>query len=294
MGRRSLFSYRAERSPNAWLYLLPSLIFIFTFSVYPLVRTFIMAFHSNNGEKMVAWKNFIYVLKDSKFHRALGNTSLFSFVVVPVALILSMLIALTIHSKIKGAKFFETIFFFPYITSVIAVGIVFRYIFNGKYGILNLILQWFNLGPYEFLENPKLNMTALIIFGVWSSLAFNVIILLSGLRNIDPDYYKVAEMFGATEEEQFRKITLPSLLPIITFLLATNFIGAFKVYGQVFSLFNGSPGVGGKAMTAVFYVYNKFYREMRLGHGTAAAVILFFIILIFTLIQRALIKRVSE
>lgn len=293
---KKLFAYRAEKNPKAWLFLLPALVFIITFNVFPLVRTFIMSVRSNSilNPEFVALENFSFVLRDPLFHKALKNTAIYAIFVVPVAMIISMVIALIINKNIKGATFFESIFFIPYLTSIIAIGIVFRYLFNGHYGLINYLLGLINIGPFEFLENPNLNMTTLIIFGVWSSLAFNIIILLSGLRSIDDSFYKVADMFGASSGEQFWKITMSSLIPIITFLSITNFISAFKVYGQVYSLFNGKAGVGNSAVTAVFYIFNKFYVENRYGQGMSAAVLLFIFLLLITLLQRTVLKKFSK
>nr|WP_317331074.1 sugar ABC transporter permease [uncultured Romboutsia sp.] len=288
--------YRAENSPQAWLFLLPALIIIGVFNVLPLIKTFIMSMQKGtlNNLQFNGFKNFNVVLQDPKFHDAIGNTALFSFVVVPVGLIISMFIAITIFEKIKHKGICETIFFIPYLTSVIAVGIVFRFLFNGDYGFINYLLSFINVGPINFLDDPNMSMTTLIIFGIWSGLAFNIIILLSGLRTIDENYYKVADMFGATKMEQFFKITLPQLIPTITFLLMMNFINAFKVYAQVFSLFNGKAGIANSATTGVFYIFNKFYVEYRYGQGMAAAVILFALILAFTLIQNYVLKRISK
>lgn len=288
--------YRAENSPQAWLFLLPALIIIGIFNVLPLIKTFIMSMQKGtlNNLQFNGFKNFSVVLKDPKFHDAIGNTSLFAFVVVPIGLIISMFIAVTILEKIKYKNLFETIFFIPYLTSVIAIGIVFRFLFNGEYGFINYLLGLINIGPINFLDDPNMSMVTLIIFGIWSGLAFNIIILLSGLRNIDENYYKVADMFGATKMEQFIKITLPQLIPTITFLLMINFINAFKVYAQVFSIFNGKAGIANSATTGVFYIFNKFYVEYRYGQGMAAAVILFALILLFTLIQNYVLKRISK
>ena len=288
--------YRAENSPQAWLYLLPALIIIGVFNVLPLIKTFIMSMQKGtlNNLQFNGFKNFQVVLQDPKFHDAIGNTALFSFIVVPVGLIISMFIAITIFEKIKYKSLFETIFFIPYLTSVIAVGIVFRFLFNGEYGFINYLLSFINVGPINFLDDPSMSMTTLILFGIWSGLAFNIIILLSGLRTIDDNYYKAADMFGATKLEQFFKITLPQLIPTITFLLMMNFINAFKVYAQVFSLFNGKAGIANSATTGVFYIFNKFYVEYRYGQGMAAAVILFALILLFTLIQNYVLKRISK
>ncbi|WP_346948300.1 sugar ABC transporter permease [Clostridium sp.] len=255
-----------------------------------------MSFQKGTLNNLVSngFRNYEIVLQDPKFHTALGNTSLYAFVVVPLGLIISMFIAITIFEKIKHKDIFETIFFIPYLTSIIAVGIVFRFLLNGEYGFINHLLSFINIGPVNFLDDPNMSMFTLIIFGIWSGLAFNIIILLSGLRNVDENYYKVADMFGATKVEQFFKITLPQMIPMITFLLMVNFINAFKVYAQVFSIFNGKAGIADSATTAVFYIFNKFYVENRYGQGMAAAVILFILILIFTLIQNYILKRISK
>ncbi len=288
--------YSAENSPQAWLFLLPALLIIIVFNVFPLIQTFILSFQKGtlNNLEFNGIRNYQIVLQDPKFHTALFNTSVYAFVVVPLGLIISMFIAVILFEKIKFKDFFETIFFIPYLTSIIAIGIVFRFLLNGDYGFVNYILGFVNLGPINFLDDPKMSLITLIIFGTWSSLAFNIVILLSGLRNINDSYYKVADMFGATKVEQFFKITLPQMLPIITFLLLVNFINAFKVYAQVFSIFNGKAGVADSATTAVFYIFNKFYVENRYGQGMAAAVILFILILLFTVIQNYVLKRISK
>lgn len=291
-----LFKYRAENSPHAWFFLLPALLTIFIFNITPLFRMFIMAFQKGTLNNLTwnGFKNFEIVLKDPKFHRAISNTALYAFIVVPLGLVISLFIAITIHEKIKHKKIFESIFFIPYLTSIIAIGVVFRFMFNMNYGLINYILGFFGVSPINFLDNPKMSMTTVIIFGIWMGLAFNIIILLTGIRNIDPSYYKVADMFGATKFEQFKRITLPQLLPITTFLLLVNFIGAFKIYGQVFAIFNGVPGVAESATTGVFYVFTKFWSEQRYGQGMAAAVILFILILLFTLVQNFIMRKISE
>lgn len=197
--------YSAENSPQAWLFLLPALLIIIVFNVIPLIQTFIISFQKGtlNSLEFNGIKNYIVVLQDPKFHTALFNTSIYAVVVVPLALIISMFIAVILFDKIKFKDFFETIFFIPYLTSIIAIGIVFRYLLNGEYGFVNYLLGFINLGPINFLDDPKMSLITLIIFGTWSSLAFNIVILLSGLRNINDDYYKVADMFGASKIEQF-------------------------------------------------------------------------------------------
>lgn len=289
-------TYRAENSPRAWLFLLPAIIFIGIFTIYPLFRTFIMSTQSNSilNPTFIGFTNFPVVINDPQFKLAMKNTFIYAVTVVPLSLIISMIIALILHEKIKGSEFFETIFFIPYLTSVIAIGIVFRYLFHGQYGFINYVLEIFGIGPFDFLNNRNYNMPALIIFGIWNSLAFNIIVILSGLRGIDKNYYRVAETFGASKSEQFFRITLPALSKIITFLFLTSFIQAFKVYNEVFALFNGKAGVGNSLVTAVFYIYNKFYVEYRYGQAMAAAVLLFLMLLLLTFVQRKIIEKLTK
>ncbi len=288
--------YSAENQPKAWLFLFPALLIIFVFNIYPLFRSFWMSFHSGTllRPKFAGLENYASVLKDPNFHIAMKNTAFYAFLVVPISLLISMLLAWLVFEKIKHKNFFETIFFIPYVTSTVAIGIVFRYFFNTNYGIINYFLALFGVAPVNWLNSVSMSVPTLIIFGVWSGLAFNIIILLAGFRNIDPEYYTVADMFGASNWEKFKRITFPQLIPTITFLLTVNFIGAFKVYTQVYALFGGTAGIANSASTAVFYIYDKFHIAGRPGIAMAATVILFVLILIFTFIQNYIIKKVEE
>src|SRR5699024_1447676 len=201
-------------------FLLPSLAVILIFNIYPLFRSLFMSFQKGSliNQRYAGLENYQKLLHDPVFFRALKNTALYAFTVVPIGLIISLLVSWIIFEKIKHKSFFETIFFMPYVTSTIAIGIVFRYFFNGDYGIINYGLSFFGIKGLDWLDSVDLSMPTLIIFGVWTSLAFNIIILLGGLRNIDEEHYKIAKMFGATDGEIFRRITLPQLVPTMTFL----------------------------------------------------------------------------
>ena len=293
---RGFKKYSAENQPRAWLFLAPSLLVIGVFNIYPLLRSFWMSFQGGSLTRPFfnGIENYKTVLMDSTFHKAMKNTALYAFTVVPISLIISLVIAWIIFEKIKHKNFFETIFFIPYVTSTLAIGIVFKYFFNGRYGIINHILGWFGIGAINWLDSIRMNMPTLIIFGIWSGLAFNIIILLAGFRNISEEYYKVADMFGATKWEQFSRITFPQLIPTLTFLMTVNFISAFKVYTQVYALFGGKAGIANSATTAVYYIYDKFHVAQRPGVAMAATVILFLLILIFTYLQNYFIKKVEH
>ena len=285
--------YNPENQPKAWFFLLPSLGVILLFNIYPLIRSFWMSFQKGSLLKLqfTGLSNYQKVLADPVFHKALINTALYAFVVVPVALCISVVIACIIFEKVQHTSVFEPIFFMPYVTSTIAIGIVFRYFFNGSYGLINFLLGLVGIPAVNWLDNVNMSMPTLIIFGIWTGLAFNIIILLAGLRNIDPEHFKIAKMFGATEKEIFWRITFPQLVPTIAFLSTVNLIGAFKVYTQVYALFGGTAGVANSATTAVYYIYDKFHVAGRPGIAMAATVILFVIILIATFFQNKFLRR---
>lgn len=287
--------YNPSNQPKAWLFLLPSLAIILLFNIYPLIRSFIMSFQKGSLIRLryAGLENYEKVINDPVFHRALSNTALYTVVVVPVALIIALIIAWIIFEKVKHKHLFETIFFMPYVTSTIAIGIVFRYFFNGSYGLVNFILGLIGIPSLNWLDNVNLSMPTLMIFGVWTSLAFNIIILLSGLRNIDKEHVKIAKMYGASEWEIFWRVIFPQLVPTIAFLSTVNVIGAFKIYTQVYALFGGTAGVANSATTAVYYIYDKFHIAGLPGVAMAATVILFVIILVVTFLQNKLLKKVE-
>lgn len=288
-------TYNPDNQKRAWLFLLPALLVIVIFNIYPLIRAFFMSFQGGSilRQRFVGVENYTQVVSDPIFHKALANTALYAFIVVPVALIIALGIAWIIFEKVKMKSFFETIFFMPYVTSTIAIGIVFRYFFNGNYGLVNYVLSIFSIPGVNWLDDVNMSMPTLIIFGVWTSLAFNIIILLAGLRNINKEHFTIAKMFGASEREIFWRITFPQLLPTIGFLMTVNLIGAFKVYTQVYALFGGQAGLANSATTAVYYIYDKFHVLGRPGVAMAATVVLFAVILLATFIQNKLLKKLE-
>lgn len=281
---------------KAWLFLAPTLIFVTVFSVWPILRAFTMSFQSGPLINMewTGFSNYQYIFSDPEFWRAIRNTLIYSVFAVPISLAISIMLAWFIFSKVKHSSFFETTFFMPYVTSTIAIGIVFRYIFNGEYGLLNYLLKAVHLPAPNWIDDPSMSLITIIIFGIWTSLAFDIVILMGALRNIDPNYYVLADMYGASEQEKFWRITIPQLVPTLAFLLTMNIIGAFKIYTSVYALFNGQAGIGNSATTAVFYIYNKFQMVGTPGVAVAATVVLFLIILLTTFLQRKMMKKIGR
>ena len=276
----------------------PTLLIMAVFTFYPIVNTFIMAFRNNyqflrGTDDGLGIQNFITVFSDPRFMTSLKNTLLMVVVSVPITVVVSILIAVALNSIERLRGFFQTIFFLPYVTNTIALGLVFNTVFHKDFGLFNSI---FNLGAVDWLGAETTYWRAffvLMVYTIWNGLAFKIIVLLSGLQNIDKQYYQAAAIDGASKWRIFRKITIPLLSPMILYTTITSFIGAFKVYTSVISLFgkgagaSNSFGPNNMLITVVGYIYNKLWEAgTPFGVASAGSVILFVIILLITLIQR--------
>ncbi|SHH22784.1 carbohydrate ABC transporter permease [Thermosipho atlanticus] len=248
---------------------------------------------------MAGDKSFFAFFIDAKdknlFFKALSNTFYYVFLSVPITLILSLGVAVLLNSNIRFKIFFRTAYFIPFVTSVVAVSLVWKWIFNDEFGLLNYILSWFNVAPIRWLKDEKWTIPTIAIVSIWKQLGYNSIIFLAGLQNIDKFYYEAAEVDGANSWHKFSKITWPLLSPTTFFLLIVSIIGAFKVFAQIYVLYDGLPGpYNNSGLTMVYYVFDLFYRQQRMGIASAAAYLLFAIILIFTAIQFKVGSKVVE
>lgn len=298
-----------------WLYLLPFLLGVVFFTLYPVINVVFASFKEGyRYPALVAESygmgNYQTVLGDKFFHQALKNTAIYVITVVPVSTCLSVIIAYLLNQKLRFNAVFQTAYFLPMVTSVTAVGLSWRLMFNTKFGIINYILgsivngiagftqtvfgvnimsAWFGIEQFTniaWLDKVPGNMPALIIYGIWSIMPFTIILLLSGLQNINEMYYTAAKVDGAKSLRIFFRITVPLLLPTIGMVLIVNSISAFKVFNELFPLFRGKPGMAYNMYTVVYYIYDQFYGTTRnFGTASAAAIMLFIIIFIFTMIQ---------
>lgn len=271
-------------------YLLPFLIGIGIFTLYPVINVFLISFKEGYRVLTGAFEsfgiaNYQTVINDPYFVSAFKNTAIYVLVVVPVSTCLSIVIATLLNQKIKLQGLFQTAYFLPMVTSVTAVGLAWKWMYNYDYGIINYFLSLFNISSINWLNDASWGLPALIIYGVWSILPFTIILLLSGLQNINPLYYTAAKVDGASTLRTFFRITVPLLAPTIGLVLIVNMISTFKVFTELFPLFNGKPGVAYTLYTVVYYIYDMFYIKWKLGPAAAAAVILFFVIFVLTMIQ---------
>jgi len=229
------------------------------------------------------------------FFKALTNTTYYVILTVPIGLTLALLIALLLNNNIKLKAFFRTSFFIPFVTSSVAVGLIWKWIYNDDVGLLNYLLVSMGLEPVKWLKDARWTIPTVSIVSIWKTVGYNAMIFLAGLQNIDTFYYEAAEVDGANSMQKFLKITWPLLSPTTFFLLIVSVIGAFKVFQEVFILYDGLPGpYGNSGMTMVYYVFDLFYRQQRMGIASAAAYLLFLVILVFTFIQYRVGDKVVE
>ncbi len=279
------------------LYLSPALIIILIFQIFPIFYAFNLSFFKWDmitTKTFVGLRNYINLLQEPDFWKSVLVTFYYVGVSIPIGLSLSLFVAILINNKIKGVGFFRTSFFLPYVTSTAAIALVWLWIYNSKdYGLLNYILGLFGVSPVKWLESPTFAMPAIILMLIWKNLGFNIIIFLTRLQSIDKSYYEAARMDGASPLQQFRYITWPLLKPTTLFLLTMSTIFAFRIFPSIYVM-TPDGGPNGSTTTIVFYLYKNAYEQFRMGYASSVAYVLFFIILLVTLIQRKLLKLDSS
>ncbi|MBR5285345.1 MAG: sugar ABC transporter permease [Clostridia bacterium] len=286
---------------KGWLYLLPSIAFLGVFLVYPLVDVFVYSFEEgfNFASQTyfgVGGYNYEYVLRDPYFLQALKNTFILVFITVPLSTALALLISVGLTSIKKLRNLFQTVYFLPYVTNTLAVGIVFMILFKQTSysdGLINNVLGWFGVAPIDFVNGPYwAKMTMLSVYTVWIVLPFKILIFTSALASVNENYYNAAKVDGASSIKRFFKITLPMISPTTFYLIITGFIGAFKAYSDAVALFGTDLNANGMN-TIVGYIYDMLYGDSG-GYpsfASAAAVILFFIVLTITCINLLVSKK---
>lgn len=290
-----------QHNVKAWLYLLPAILFLGAFMVYPLIDVFVYSFEEgfNSASQRffgVGLYNYSYVLHDPYFLQAVKNTFILVAVTVPISTGLALLISVGLSSIKKLRELYQTVYFLPYVTNTLAVGLVFMILFKKTPytdGLANLVLGLFGVSPIDFIEGPyAARMFVLCFYTVWAVLPFKILILTSALAGVKKEYYQAARVDGTPRARIFWRITLPMISPILFYLVITGFIGAFKAYGDAVALFGTDLNAAGMN-TIVGYVYDMLYGE---GGGypsyaSAAAIILFAIVLTVTCVNLLVSRR---
>ena len=284
-----------NQNKKGWLYLLPAILFLGLFMVYPLIDVFIYSFEEGYNSASQTYSgvglyNYQYILRDPYFLQAVQNTFILVIITVPLSTGIALAISVALSSIQKLRKLFQTVYFLPYVTNTLAVGLVFMILFKKTAysdGLVNLLIGLFGAGPVDFIDGPYwAKMFVLCFYTIWVVMPFKILILTSALASVKQDYYNAARIDGTPKWRIFTKITLPMISPMLFYLVITGFIGAFKAYSDAVALF-GTNLNAAEMNTIVGYVYDMLYGNSGgyPSYASAAAIILFAIVLTITCIN---------
>ena len=281
-----------NKSWKGWLYLLPAMLFLGFFMVYPLIDVFVYSFEEGYNSASQTYfgaglYNYRYVLQDPYFLQALKNTFILVAITVPLSTGFALLISVALSSIKRLRNLFQTVYFLPYVTNTLAVGLVFMILFKKTAytdGMVNMLINWFGGESVDFIEGPYwAKMFVMCFYTIWVVLPFKILIPTSALASVNPEYYKAARVDGTSSRRIFWKITLPMIMPMVSYLIITGFIGAFKAYSDAVALF-GTNLNAAEMNTIVGYVYDMLYGDSGgyPSYASAAAIILFMIVMTIT------------
>ena len=290
-----------EKSLKGWLYLLPAILFLGVFLVYPLVDVFVYSFEEGYNSASQTFfgtgtYNYSYVLRDPYFLQALKNTVILVIITVPVSTALALLISAALSSVKAVKNLFQTVYFLPYVTNTLAVGLVFMILFKQtpySDGLINVIINLFGGASVDFIGGPYwAKMLVLCVYTIWIVMPFKILVLTGALASVNEDYYNAARIDGTSRTRIFTKITLPMISPTLFYLIITGFIGAFKAYSDAVALFGTDLNSAGMN-TIVGYVYDMLYGNSGgyPSYASAAAIILFVIVLTITCINLLISRK---
>ncbi|RPH90642.1 MAG: sugar ABC transporter permease [Calditrichaeota bacterium] len=285
---------RQQKSPffkrewfSAILFLSPTMSIFLVFIIFPVFFSFYLSFHRWNmfssQRAFIGLANYAQLLHSEEFWRVLTNTLIYTLVTVPLSMAVALAVALMLNRKIIGKKLLRTAYFTPVIVSSVAAAVIWRWVFDPSFGLLNHILGLIGLPSINWLNDSRAAMAAIIIMGVWKSLGFNMVLYLAGLQGIPDHYYEAAEMDGAKSWTKFWYITLPLLAPTTFFIMIMSVISSFQVFDVVFVLTQGGPL--GATKVLVYYLYENAFKFFNMGFASATAYVLFAIVFALTLLQ---------
>ncbi|WP_379247161.1 carbohydrate ABC transporter permease [Paenibacillus sp. GCM10028914] len=277
-----------------YLFILPVVLGLGIFYMAPSAASLFLSFTSWDGmtsPNFIGIENFQNLMKDEKFTKSMLNTMLYTFGTVPLSIAFATLLAVLLNQKIKGMVVYRTLFFIPVITMPIAVGMVWRWLYNSEFGLINYVLGTMNLPQPNWLFDEKFALFSIVIVSVWSSIGYNAVILLSGLQGISSSYYEAASLDGAGTLYKFFRITLPLLTPSLFFVLVMSFINSFQVYDLIFIMMDQQTTLLDSTRTVVYSIWEDGFKYFNMGYASAQAFMLFIVILIITMFQMYFQKR---
>ncbi|MBS3966293.1 MAG: sugar ABC transporter permease [Truepera sp.] len=283
---------------EAYLYLLPAFLILGAFTIYPIVYALYLSFHdwplietARRPREFIGVENYLRLLASPRFLGSLQNVTIYAIFSVPLSISLAVGLAVLLNMQLRGQAFFRLAFFIPFATPAVADALIWRWLLDERFGLVNYLLSVIAISPIGWLTTPALAILVLVMLNSWQTMGFQALILLAGLQGIDKHYYEAAKIDGASAWIQFRHITVPLLTPQIFFLSVTSAIAALGLFTPIFVLWMGSPGPVASALTPVFFIFETAFQRQRMGLATAASYILFVIIMVLTLLQFVAAKK---
>lgn len=278
---------KLEKSRNRWriVFILPQLISLVCLGIIPIVIAFVLSFFDWNGFSSPVFtglQNFKEVFTDPDTAMAIKNTLLYSAIYVPCSIVLSLGLAMLLN-KAWGKMFYRAVFFLPQIVTSVGIAVVWSWIYQPQFGILNMILKFFGIQGKEWLRDPSTAMGAVIVMSIWWGLGYNIVLFLAGLQNVPRTYVEAAKIDGANERQVFFYITVPLISPTTLLVTITTMINAFQVFDQMFLLTSGGPAK--KTYTMAIHIYQTAFKSYELGKASTAALLLFFVVVAVSVIQ---------
>lgn len=278
---------KLEKSRNRWgiVFILPQLISLVCLGIIPIVIAFVLSFFDWNGFSSPVFtglQNFKEVFTDPDTAMAIKNTLLYSAIYVPCSIVLSLGLAMLLN-KAWGKMFYRAVFFLPQIVTSVGIAVVWSWIYQPQFGILNMILKFFGIQGKEWLRDPSTAMGAVIVMSIWWGLGYNIVLFLAGLQNVPRTYVEAAKIDGANERQVFSNITVPLISPTTLLVTITTMINAFQVFDQMFLLTSGGPAK--KTYTMAIHIYQTAFKSYELGKASTAALLLFFVVVAVSVIQ---------
>lgn len=281
-----------------WLFLLPTVVGLMILNIIPIFQTIYQSFFKTGafgkGNVFVGLDNYQKMFADKAVWQALFNTFKYTIVEVPLSIVIALILAVLLNRNIRGRTIYRTIYFLPMVAAPAAVAMVWRWLYNSEFGLLNHLLNSMGLKSVNWISNPNITFISIAIVGVWSVIGYNMVLFLAGLQEIPKDYYEAAEIDGANSIRQFFSITIPLISPTMFFVSVTRIIGAMQVFDSIYMMLDISNPAFSKTQSLVYLFYKYSFIESNRGYGSTIVMLLLAVILIITVIQLRLQKRWVE